>query len=100
MDILEKIEFYRKKRGWSQYKLAIESGLTQSTLSNMFARKTLPSITTLSNICDALGITLSEFFDNENNAVLQNDELELLSNYRKLTDKQKKAIKSLCEDLI
>ena len=99
MDILERIEFYRIKRGWSHYKLAIESGLTQSTLSNMFTRKTLPSITTLSNICDGLGISLSEFFNNENKSVLANDELDLLISYRKLNEKQKEAVKKLCIDL-
>ena len=61
MDILEKITKLRLERGWSVYKLADEAGLTQSTVSNMFSRKTTPSISTLSQICDAFGLTLSQF---------------------------------------
>lgn len=67
MDILEKINKLRLERGWSVYKLAEESGLTQSTIANMFSRKTMPSISTLTQICNAFGISLSEFFsDNKN----------------------------------
>lgn len=47
MDILDRITELREERGWSVYKLAEESGLTQSTLANMFSRKTMPSIATL-----------------------------------------------------
>ena len=100
MEILEKIEKIRIEKGWSQYKLALEAGLTQSTLSNMYVRKTLPSLTTLSNICDAFGITLSQFFANEKELGSSLDEEELLINYRKLTEVQKKAVKNLCKELL
>ncbi|MBO4534508.1 MAG: helix-turn-helix transcriptional regulator [Clostridia bacterium] len=46
MDIIERIEKYRVAKGWSQYKLAAEAGLSQSVLSNMYARGTLPSLST------------------------------------------------------
>lgn len=44
------------------YKLAKLSGVSQSTLSNMFSRNNDPSISTLEDICRAFGITLSQFF--------------------------------------
>lgn len=50
-------------RGWSEYRLAKESGLSQSTIANVFHRNTLPSIPTLESMCKAFGITLSQFFD-------------------------------------
>ena len=62
MDTLKKIDDLRKQKGWSMYKLSMEAGLAVSTITNMFARKALPSITTLSAICDAFGLTLSQFF--------------------------------------
>ena len=42
--------------------------MPQSTITNMFNRETLPSIVTLQSICNAFGITLSEFFKEEKNS--------------------------------
>ena len=62
MEVLEKIEILRKEKGWSINYLAMESGLTQSTLNNLYSRNTEPKISTLRAICGAFGITLSDFF--------------------------------------
>ena len=100
MSVLDKIKKLKRERGWSTYKLAYEAGLTQSTLSNMFARGTCPTVDTLERICDAFGISLSEFF-NENDKVIHvsKDELELLDGYRSLTEKEKDAVKSMVSAL-
>ena len=101
MDILKKIEELCSQKGWSIYKLSLEAGITNSTLTNMFARKTLPSITTLSAICDAFDITLAQFFADENCGItLSTDEKELLQNYRYLSPKNKGAIVDLCKKLV
>lgn len=65
MDVLEKIERLRKERGWSKNNLAMEAFLTQSTLNNLYTRKTEPKLSTLRAICSAFGITLSEFFSED-----------------------------------
>ena len=62
MTILEHIDELRIARGWSVNNLAMEAMLTQSTLNNLYTRKTEPKISTLRAICGAFGITLSEFF--------------------------------------
>lgn len=93
MDILKKIDTLRKHREWSIYKLAEQSGVMQSTLSNMFARKTMPSIQTLSMLCSAFGITLSEFFEeNENEMILNESEKNLIKEYRFLNNKNKNVV--------
>lgn len=93
MDVLEKIKKLQEEKGWSTYKLSIESGLTQSTLSNMFLRKTNPNLETLYAICIAFDISLSEFFCEDNNSLnLTLNEIELLKNYRKLDDSKKRAM--------
>ena len=98
MDILEKIDKLRIKKGWTLYKLAEESEITQSTLSNMFIRKTQPSIATLTNICNGLNISLSEFFAEESTPP-STEEATMLTNYRKLSNKHKIAINNLIKDL-
>lgn len=100
MDILERINKLREEKGWTMYKLAEESMITQSTLANMYARNTLPSITTLLCICKGLGITPAQFFaeGDEKNEELKT--MELLNAYAKLSEKDKKAVLNLINNLI
>ena len=99
MEILNRINELRNKRGWSIYKLAEEAGITQSTLANMFSRQTLPSLTTLKQLCDAFGITMAQFFQGNSNEF--NDEEQLIiSNYRKLEKQEKEVIKKLLESIL
>ncbi len=96
MDILERIKSLQNERGWTNYQLAQEAAMTQSTLTNMFTRKTLPSLTTLIAICEAFEITLSEFFnENQTTIILSNEELDIINSYKKLTKKNKEIIATL-----
>ncbi len=90
MNILKKINKIRLDRGWSVYRLSIESGIPQSTITNMFNRETLPSITTLECLCNAFGITMSDFFkqEAEENDTTKLDK-ELLELFNKLTEQEK-----------
>ena len=63
-DTLDRITQLREKRGWTQYRLAKDSGIPQSTLATMFSKGSSPSVDTIEHICDAFDITLVEFFDN------------------------------------
>ena len=66
-----------------------EFGLSESTLANIFKRGTMPSISTLDTICNSFGITLSQFFC-ENEMVELSPELkELFEGWTSLTKKQK-----------
>ena len=86
MEVLERIEILRKEKGWSINYLAMESGLTQSTLNNLFSRKTEPKISTLRAICGAFGISLSDFFKEDN------EEDELIRKVRLLSQENKIAL--------
>ena len=76
MDVLTKIDQLRKKRGWSINNLAMEAMLTQSTVQNLYVRKTEPKLSTLRAICGAFGMTLSEFFADETPAMDMDDILQ------------------------
>jgi len=54
MDTLERITQLRDERGWSNYRLAKESNISQTTLRNLYNRNTLPSIPTLEAICSLM----------------------------------------------
>lgn len=96
MDILEKIEKYRKEKNWSINYLALEAGLTQSTLNNLYSRHNEPKISTLRSICNAFGITLSEFFYEETQ---KNEDDELLRKIKMLSKENKKAIMQIINNL-
>lgn len=98
MDVLKKINKMRIDRNWSVYRLSVESGVSQSTLTNMFNRETFPSIATLECICSAFGITMSEFFaeacDKENSA-----EQEVVNLYRALKPDVQNSVLILLREL-
>jgi len=94
MNVLEKIVLLREKRHWTEYQLAEHSGLTQSTISSWYRKGMLPSIPSLNKICDAFGITLSQFFleGEENTISLTASQLELLDAAQKLDPAQYEAL--------
>ncbi len=94
MDVLEKIDKLRKERGWSVNYLAMEAELTQSTLNNLYTRQTEPKISTLRSICKAFGITLAEFFNDEETA-----DDELIRRVKGLSDENKSALLQLLKNM-
>ena len=96
MEVLEKIDILRKDRGWSINYLAMESELTQSTLNNLYRRNTEPKISSLRSICNAFGISLSEFFKDEDE---DNEEDELIKKVKSLSDINKKALLQLLKNI-
>lgn len=62
--ISERITKLAEAKSLSINKLAIESGLTQSTLAGMLSNpKRVPKADTLYALCEGLGISLMDFFD-------------------------------------
>ena len=59
MDAKERIQELMLSRGWTEYKLAKESNLSQSTIANVFKRNNAPTLPTLETVCQAFGITLA-----------------------------------------
>ena len=99
MDIVEKINEMRKERGWSVNRLASEAMLTQSTVANMFKNGAEPKIATLTAVCEAFGVTLSEFFYEGDSIAASPRTMEMLFAYERLTEKEKKAVYDLIKTL-
>ena len=99
MDILGKIKVLQGQRGWPDYKLAQKAGIPIATLSSLYARKSPPKLETLQCICNAFGITLSQFFlENERVEILSETERQMLQCFRKLSPKQQKALIEVFEE--
>ena len=86
MNIGDRIKILREKSGLSQNRLADFAGISQSHLRRVELGQADITVGHLQIVCDALGISLGEFFSYD----LAPDELSL--EISKLTPKQKKSL--------
>lgn len=92
MDIRKHIKELMDERGWTNYRLGMEAGLSHSTITNIFKRNNAPTIPTLEAVCTAFGITLSQFFSEENSPEeLTEEQRTLFAAWSTLNDEQKEA---------
>ncbi len=76
--VIKRIEELCEQKHWSKYRLAKESGIPHSTIFNMLKRTNTPTISTLVKICNGLGITLSQFFADDEYVTLTKQQKLLL----------------------
>lgn len=58
-----RLDAFLKARGWKISDIGNQTDITSQSLYALRKRNALPSLTTLCHICDAFGVTLTEFFD-------------------------------------
>lgn len=88
MNVAQRLVELREHRGITTNKLANLAGISQSHLREIELGTRNPTVETLSYFCDALGISLEEFFCEEK----QELDPALLSSLKKLTPKQQQAL--------
>ena len=99
-DILTTINKYREERGWTEYQLAEQSGLPQSTISSWYRKNMVPTVPSLEKICSAFGITLSQLFaEGEVPVSLTESQRKLLEVWARLTEEQQAAVFALIEKI-
>lgn len=91
MDTLARLTDLLNERGWTEYRLAQECGLAQSTIGNIFRRGTEPTLSTLETLCKGFGISLSQFFADGEMIELTPELQELTSAWFPLSPTQKAA---------
>lgn len=95
MDAKQRIRELMQERQWSEYRLAIASGLSQSTVANIFNRNTTPSVATPEAICSGFGITLAQFFAQGNMVELTEEQRVMFHDWSTLSKAQKEALAHL-----
>ena len=74
--------------------------LSDSSLKKLYTRKHFPTVLTIYRICDALQISVSEFFAfNIDSAKLVDEKAILLSSYDALSPNNKRLILELIQNL-
>lgn len=59
------IKKYRQLKGWSQSRLARESGVSQTYISELEAGKWTPNVSILRKLATVLGVPISDLVDDE-----------------------------------
>ena len=96
MDAQKRIRELMKERGWSEYRLAKEANLSNSTIFNMFNRNNAPTLPTLEAVCRAFGLTLVQFFSEGDSAVeMTEEQRNLFTKWSTLKGEQKEALLQL-----
>lgn len=99
MDAQKQIKKLMEERGWTDYRLAKESGLSHSTVTNMFNRNNAPTLPTLEAVCRAFGITLAQFFSEGNPLELTEEQKMLFARWSSLTEKQRNLLLELMDTM-
>lgn len=72
-------------KGWTNYRLAKEAGLGQSTVHEiMNGKKTTPNSTTLQKMAMALGVSVNSFFDNNADKISDNNDSTIDSDMKRI----------------
>lgn len=99
MDVKAKLRDLLSAKGWTSYRLAKESGLSQSTIINIYKRSSVPSVDTLEAICKGFGITLSQFFTEGESVELTPELKEVFEGWAKLTPDEKELVLNMIKTL-
>lgn len=101
MDIISRINELMEQRGWTPYQLAKHSGLSQSTIANIYRRNTIPSVPTLENICKAFHISLAQFFieAGEEFYPLNKNQQEFMDFYIQLEEEKQHVVMNVAKNL-
>lgn len=101
MDFVKRLQQIMQEQNLSQYRLGQLSGMSTSTIGNIL-NGTSPSVHTVTQLCDGLGLTLSQFFfDRETETLypLTKDQIILIEKWGKLSKEQQKALSIILDSV-
>lgn len=82
------------------YRLSQLTGMSQTALGNILAKSSMPTIPTLEKICDAFGISLAQFFtEDDSRPDLTDAQRELLDIWDGLGEKEKEILLAFVRSL-
>lgn len=93
--IAKRIRELCDKKHMSMYALSQKTSISQSSLSNLMKRGSIPTIFTLDRICEGLGITLAQFFaGSDERPDLTEEQERVLEIWDSLSDREKQAVET------
>lgn len=84
--VAERIDLLRVQNNLTMRELARRSGVSIGTMVNIISKNKIPNVYTLHNICTALNISLSDFFDFDEEVIkLRGKEAIVIKIYREIS---------------
>ena len=84
-DVMERVKELCTARSWTYYRLAKESGIPYSSLNTMLHKSYTPTVPSLIKLCNGFGISLAQFFSEDDETVLLTEkEKDCLAQWNKL----------------
>lgn len=87
MEYGKRLKQLREAKEFSIYRLSKDSDISQGHISDLENGKNQPTIETLNKLLTPMGITLSEFFNEDGEVAVLNDrEKEIVTSFRTMND--------------
>lgn len=97
INLVDRINELLSQKGWTGYELSNQTGISISTIYDWNRTGSTPSLANIVKICEALNITLGQFFCGTEVYPLTKDENKILQEWFVLSDFEKGAIKHMIE---
>ena len=99
-DVLSRITDLCRERNYSYYELAKRAGIPYSTLNTLYLKGTNPSLPTLHRICEGLGITLAQFFEEDNALHPTAEHQHLINRWDQLSIREKQLVSDMIDVIL
>lgn len=93
--VVERIDELRKKKGFTKKALMTAMDVAPSTFNSWYYSDITPSLNNIENVCNALNITIEQFFSGMSSENGKSSEEKFLDSWRMLTDKEKLAVNNV-----
>lgn len=97
VNLVERINELLDQKGWTGYELSKQTGISTNAIYDWNKAGATPSLANIVKICEALGITLGQFFCGSEAYQLTEDEDRILQEWFTLSDLEKDAVRRMIE---
>jgi transcriptional regulator with XRE-family HTH domain len=97
---IKRIAELREARGWTNNRMALEAGIGSSTVLNWYKSNAVPNEDAIRALCEAFGITMSEFYNTEPTPIsLSEVQKEFLTEFDCLNKDEKRGLLEFLKSL-
>ncbi len=101
MNIIERIDRLRIKKGWSLSYFATQIGISRNAVQAWFHKENvLPTRQTIEIICEVFGITLTEFYSEIDTNKLSAKEILMLEYFRKIPEENSEQVLAIVKSFV
>lgn len=97
IDVVKRINELLGQKGWSNYQLSKQTNISTNTIYGWNKSGAVPSLSNLMKICEALGITVGQFFCGTEAYALSPDEARILREWFSPSDLEKDTLRRMIE---